>query len=278
MEISGKITAVEVSLDGRVWHPLPVEVIVPARIAVRTTFDIATPNLAQVRNILTLTYGEEVSVFESDIGTVGTGLYFFQFPLDFPMGLPGPVMGRSEILARLAGEEEWRTLDAWEGKLADISYKLLGQILRVGRRIDEALTPLPFSVLAGERFLLGMEGIIQVPEPGSMALRTEVYTPLGEIVRRELVEEITRPAAFTWSTDLELSGLESPGMYPGRVQLLFDGTLLHAIEQRLFEVTVVPVEAPAPPPLEPMMTVIGIIALFTTLGAITLAIIRGVRR
>jgi len=266
-QVTGAITAVEGSFDGRAWYLPPIEVSVPARVAIRTTFEITAPDLVRVKNILTLTYGEEVSVFESEVGTVRSGVYFFQFALDFPMGLPGPVMGKSEILALL---EEWETLDVWEGKLAEISYKLLGRILKVGRRVDEVLTPLPFSVPPEEEFLLGMEGLIQVPTPGAMILRAEIYPPTGEIISHELAEEIPQPGALTFSANLRLSGLRVPGIYTGRIGLFFDGTLLHTVEGRIFEV----IGAPAPSPLVPL---VGMAALFLPIALMGI-VMKEVRR
>jgi len=242
---------------------------------VRTTFDISTDGVVNVKNVLVLTYGKETTTFESDVGGVTTGLYFFRFVLDLPMGLPlGPVVAKSEILI-LSPEGEWKTLDLWEGELVRVTYKLLGQILRVGRRVDKALTPLPFSVPLGEKFLLGADGIIQVPEPGNMTLGVEIYTPLGEVIPFRVVEEIAQPAALTWTINLEMGEFRVPGIYSGRIGLSFDEAILHTVEGRLFEVTMPP-PLLAPTPMSPIIGLAGLVILLVPLTMAIIATIKGV--
>jgi len=263
-QVTGSITSIQASLDGVTWLPLPISVAVPESVALRTLFSIdVVDNLVNVRNVVTLTYGKEVSTFVSEVGTVGTGAYFFAFVFNFPPGLPvGPVMMKNEVQYRLL-EGEWKTLDVWEGKFAEISYKLFGRILAVGRRINEVLTPLPFSVPAKEPFTLGMDGVAQFPEAGQMRIIIEIYTPLGEIVTRTITEEVKEPVAITWKVNQPFE-FDVPGIYSGRIGLFFNETFLHGIEGGLFDITAVPAPPPAPPapPVLDITPLIGAVMIF----------------
>jgi len=267
-QVEGKITSVLASFDGWTWYALPITIAVPERVALRTFFEITTEELVNVRNVITLTYGEQTTTFISDVGTVSSGAYFFGFVFEFQPGFPlGPVAMKNELQSLLEGE--WTTLDTWEGKFADISYKLLGRITAIGRRINEILVPLPFSVPAKEPFVLGIEGFTQVPTAGKMTLEAEIYTPTGEIVRKTFSEELKEPTAVSWKIDLPLE-FEVIGIYPGRIRLFFNNIFLHGLEGRLFEITGVP--APAPP--SPVILALNMMTILLFLGFF-LKLIRG---
>lgn len=265
---TGKIASLQVTFDGQTWLNPPVDIAVPTRIGVMTTFNIETTNTARVKNILTLTYGDQVTPFESLEGAVNTGLYYFNFPLEFPAGMPlGDVQAVSEVFY---WDGEWKTLDSWEGKLGDVTYQLIGKLTALGRKVDEQLTPLPFSVVADEPFTLGVSGFLQTPKAGQLTVEVELYTPDGKVVTREITKDITEPQAVNWAGTQEFTGFDIPGGYTGRITYRFDNQLLDSLEGRLFDVA-----AGAPTARFDITSAVGAMAAVGLIAALVPKLIRG---
>ena len=240
--ITGEITDILVTFDGLTWHELPVEIALPQRLAVRVYFKIETPDTARVKSILTFAYGDQVTPFESQEGGVTTGTYYYDFSFDFASGLPiGEYLLKAEVLY---WDGEWKTLDEWSGKFADVTYRLLGKLTALGRKINEELSPFPFSVAAGSPFTLGINGYLQTPQAGQMKVSLDVFTPDGAVLSRQETLDITEPQAMNWSATIDFEGLTAAGIYTARMSLSFDDTLLDSFEGRIFEVTTAPAASP----------------------------------
>jgi len=258
--IAGSITEVMVTFDGATWHKLPVKITLPQRLMVRVYFNIETPNTVRVKSILTFTYADQVTPFESPEGGVTTGTYFFDFTLDFSSGLPiGIYLFKAEVLY---WDTEWKTLDMREGKFADVTYKLLGTLTALGRKVDEQLSPIPFSVPLGEPFTLGINGYLQTPQSGQMKLLIDVFTPTGEVISHRLTMDIGEAKATGWHATVDFEGLRVAGIYTARVRLYFDETYLAGFEGRVFDVTA------APSPIVAAMGTLGAIMAVGLIGAI----------
>lgn len=118
MAVTGKLTQVQVSPDGRNWYTLP-----PAPDIGRFTYfylypyaDIDTDNTARVRCKLHLVppEGEEIDI-DPIYGTLSSGTYYFPFTLQSGGEAALGTWKAVVTLEHEASEGEWTELDTWEG-------------------------------------------------------------------------------------------------------------------------------------------------------------------
>ncbi|MFH1141230.1 MAG: hypothetical protein V1724_06135 [Chloroflexota bacterium] len=235
MPVSGRITSVQVSGDGKQWLTLPPapEIARFAYFYVYPYGDIIVEGRANVKCVLTLTDPSGVPTeIEPMLGTVETGSYYFPYSLqtmdDAPLGV---WQGKIELYGAPEGSE-LALLDTWEGELFNLVAvgNPAAEIVRAEFSVDQAnwLT-VPTAVQPGSplAFRVGMR--LWLPLRTKIQAELSLIDPYGIEVKKEIAEAEFPPAySEAWATFSIDEMPEKPGDWIGRaiIKALHEGEWL----------------------------------------------------
>ncbi len=205
--LTGKITSVQVSPDGKRWFapPPPPEIARFAYFYVYPYCDIIVEGRANLKCVLTLIdpSGAPTEI-EPMFGTVETGSYYFPFSLqtmdDAPLGV---WQGKVQLYGAPEGSE-LALLDTWEGELFNLIAvgSPAAEIARAEFSIDGTnwLT-VPIAVQPGSPLAFRVGFRLWLPLRTKVGADLSLLDPTGKEVKKES-DELEFPPAYSeaWAT------------------------------------------------------------------------------
>ncbi len=205
--LTGKITSVQISPDGKQWTtpPPPPEIARFAYFYVYPYADISVEGRADLKCVLTLIdpNGAENPI-EPIPGTVETGTYYFPFSLqtmdDAPLGV-----WKGKIQLYGAPESgELALLDTWEGELFSLvaAGNPAAEVVRAEFSTDQVnWLAVPVAVQPGSPLAFRVGFKLWLPLKAKVSADLSLLDPSGKEVKKDLAESEFPPGySEAWAT------------------------------------------------------------------------------
>ncbi len=205
--LTGKITSVQVSPDGKQWFvpPPPPEIARFAYFYVYPYCDIIVEGRANLKCVLTLIdpTGEPTEI-EPLLGTVETGSYYFPYSLQT---MDDAALGVWRAKVQLYGApegSEMALLDTWESELLNLAAvgNPAAEIVRAEFSTDQTnWFSVPLTMQPGQPLAFKVGFKLWLPLKAMITADLSLIDPSGKVVKTEIAQAEFPPAySEAWAT------------------------------------------------------------------------------